>query len=168
MRAHALAGHFFGHVHMQAERVAIESQRLVEVLHGDADVVEDGFHGRSDAAIICSTAAIRIQLAGRNALGQSVDLAGGQRRLHTLHEPARQQVAQPHALPLALPHAARRSAECSRNRADLPPELLNTDAAVGLGLHDGRFPLARRIRMQRQVRGNRLGRRDPLPRDRPC
>ena len=44
VRAHALAGHFLGHLDVQAQRIAIEGERFVEVLHRDADVVEDGLH----------------------------------------------------------------------------------------------------------------------------
>ncbi len=44
MRAHALRGDLFGRFDLEAERIAIERQRRVEIPHGDADVIEDGFH----------------------------------------------------------------------------------------------------------------------------
>ena len=44
VRPHALAGDFLGDLDVKPERIPIERQRLVEILHGDADVVEDGFH----------------------------------------------------------------------------------------------------------------------------
>jgi hypothetical protein len=44
MGPYALAGNLLGHIDVQAEGVAIERERFVEVLHGNADVVEDGFH----------------------------------------------------------------------------------------------------------------------------
>ena len=48
VRAHALRRHLFGRLDLEAERVAIERQRRGQVLHGDADVVQDGFHVAAD------------------------------------------------------------------------------------------------------------------------
>ena len=39
--------HLFRRLDLEAERVAIERQRRAEIVHGDADVIEDGFHVRS-------------------------------------------------------------------------------------------------------------------------
>ena len=46
MHPHTLGGDLLGRFHFQAQRVAIERQRRVEILHGDADVVEHRFHWR--------------------------------------------------------------------------------------------------------------------------
>ena len=44
VRAHTLRRHLFGRLDVEAERIAIERQRRGEILHRDADVVEDGLH----------------------------------------------------------------------------------------------------------------------------
>jgi hypothetical protein len=45
MRAHALAGDLLGRLDVEAERVTVERERGAEVLHGDANVIEDSLHG---------------------------------------------------------------------------------------------------------------------------
>jgi hypothetical protein len=45
VRTHALRGDFLGADDVEAERVAVEGQRGVDVLHRNTDVIEDGFHG---------------------------------------------------------------------------------------------------------------------------
>ena len=45
MRAHLLARHLLGGFDLEAERVTVERQRGGQIFHGDADVVEDSFHG---------------------------------------------------------------------------------------------------------------------------
>ena len=44
VRAHLLRRDVFGRFDVQAERVAIERERGVEILHRDPDVIENGFH----------------------------------------------------------------------------------------------------------------------------
>ena len=44
VRANALRGHLFGRFDLQAERVPVERERGLEILHRDADVIEDGLH----------------------------------------------------------------------------------------------------------------------------
>ena len=45
MRANLLARHLLGGFDLEAERVTVERQRGGQIFHGDADVVEDSFHG---------------------------------------------------------------------------------------------------------------------------
>ena len=42
MRPHALRADLFGGLDRETERVPVERERLVDVLNGDADVIEDG------------------------------------------------------------------------------------------------------------------------------
>ena len=58
VRAHALRWHLFRRFDLQAERVAVERERGVEILHRDADVIEDGFH-TSTAGTPCPTPSAR-------------------------------------------------------------------------------------------------------------
>ena len=44
MRADVLRPYFFGRLDVQAQCVAVKRKRLVDVLDGDADVVEGGAH----------------------------------------------------------------------------------------------------------------------------
>src|SRR6266446_4961840 len=46
-RAHVLRRHFFGRFDLEPERIAIEGKRGRQVEHGNADVVEHGFHVNS-------------------------------------------------------------------------------------------------------------------------
>src|SRR5688572_2199400 len=48
MHAHTFACHFFRGVHVQAQALAVEGERFLDVLDRNADVVEDSLH-RSDA-----------------------------------------------------------------------------------------------------------------------
>src|SRR5437588_1454593 len=55
MRAHALRLDCLGRVDLEAKRVAVERERRLQVLDGNADVIENGFHldarfSRSEAA----------------------------------------------------------------------------------------------------------------------
>ena len=43
-RLHLLARHLLGRFDLEPERVAIEPERGFEILHRDADVIEDSFH----------------------------------------------------------------------------------------------------------------------------
>src|SRR5258705_5333050 len=49
VRPDALRIDLLGHLHLETERVVKERERFPEVLDGDADVVEDGFHVSSPA-----------------------------------------------------------------------------------------------------------------------
>ena len=42
MRAHALRGDVLRIFDVEAERIAVERERLVDILHRDPDVIEDG------------------------------------------------------------------------------------------------------------------------------
>ena len=42
MRPHALRADLFGCLDRETERIPVERKRLVDVLNGDADVIEDG------------------------------------------------------------------------------------------------------------------------------
>src|SRR5205809_7555666 len=44
MRPHLLRRHILGRLDVEAERVAVKSQRGVEILDGNADVIENGPH----------------------------------------------------------------------------------------------------------------------------
>ena len=44
MRAHALRRDLLGRLDLEPERVAIERERRRQILDGDADVIENGFH----------------------------------------------------------------------------------------------------------------------------
>jgi hypothetical protein len=50
MGADSLRRYVFGRLDLEAERIAIERERLVEAAHGDPDVVEDGLTGQATAA----------------------------------------------------------------------------------------------------------------------
>ena len=45
--AHSLRDDVLGRLDLEAERIAIERQRGVQVAHGDADMVQNGFHDTS-------------------------------------------------------------------------------------------------------------------------
>ena len=76
VRAHPLRGDFLGRLDLEAERVAIERERRVEVLHGDADVIERTFmsvaaagrRDRSARSRMSAAAEYGIDLARRDAL----------------------------------------------------------------------------------------------------
>ena len=44
VRAHALGRNLLDRLDIESERIAIEGQSCRKILHGDPDVVEDGFH----------------------------------------------------------------------------------------------------------------------------
>ncbi len=55
--AHALAGHLFRGVHVQAEHIAEEGERLLHVLHRDAEVIDPDLHRRRRLRVRMSSAA---------------------------------------------------------------------------------------------------------------
>ena len=55
VRANPLRRHLFRRFDLQPERVAIKRERGVEILHGDADMIENGFHIKD-----CSFHALRV------------------------------------------------------------------------------------------------------------
>ena len=57
VRPDALRRHLLRALHVETERVAVEGQRLVEALHRNADVIEDGFHAPPVAAAARATSA---------------------------------------------------------------------------------------------------------------
>ena len=44
VRAHLLRGDILGRFDLEAERIAVERERRLEILHGDANVIQNGFH----------------------------------------------------------------------------------------------------------------------------
>ena len=50
MRAHALRCDFLGRFDLEAQGIAIERQRRRQILHGDSDVIQNGFHVRNGAS----------------------------------------------------------------------------------------------------------------------
>src|SRR5262245_41132970 len=56
VRAHVLRGHVFGWLDLQAQRIPIEGERLLDVLYRDTDVIEDRPHDGSTPRTRRSTA----------------------------------------------------------------------------------------------------------------
>ena len=173
MRAHALRGDLFGRFDLEAERVAIERERRREILHRDADVIEDSLHGFEPCESLgleqASFAAVYgIDLARGDAVDDRAELARREHLpLEVIHEALRDQLAQPVLAARPAPrrlHALRMRAEL-RDRLD---QLRDPLPGRRDGLHDRRPPLAAVVGVQRQIR---LDRRTPAARrlrDRPC
>ena len=79
MRPHLLARHLLGRLDLESERVAIEPQRRFEILHRDADVVENSLHITNESANYEPTSSHRGQTERQQLVRRRIriDLARG-------------------------------------------------------------------------------------------
>ena len=167
--------HLLGGLDSQAERVAIERQRLVEVLHRDADVIER-LHGRAlswlrarPASRVAWAPPIRIELARRDAVDErDRTRRPAAIRSTSLHQLLRQQLAQPDSC-RSLRRRGRGGARrvlaerpIAAHSSSMPSPVVASVFRIG-----GRHSPAPNV-LQRQVRRDRLHQRGRRPRDRPC
>src|SRR6185436_20722874 len=129
MRADPLRRDLCGRLDLEAERVAVERERLLQVADGDTDVIQRDTCWRGLQAARLRTArleiarqlvpkrstadvvdyGIRIRLARRDAIEQPLELSRGQHAvLHVLDEAVRHQLADAELGAGAAPLAERR------------------------------------------------------------
>ena len=174
VRPHLLARHLLGRLDLEPERVAIERERGLEILHGDADVIENGFHHEGPSARVSPSASklvrrrVRIDLARGDPIHHRRELAWLQHPpLQALHEPLRDELPQPELAALAAAPTAPRS-EWLRKRQIASTSSGTPVAARRDGLQNRRPPLVRPRTSAATDSIRSPPRADPRPRDRPC
>src|SRR5688572_22316126 len=75
VRAHLLRGYLLRGVHLQPERIPIERERLPDILDGDPDVIERGFHERAGPGAGASARAGALSGASTATVVRSTDSA---------------------------------------------------------------------------------------------